>query len=142
MGGIGSGRKPKPAAIKLLEGNPGKRDIPDEIKPAGVAAMPERFNGNGEHAELCRHMWAQVVPELTRLGLATSLDQAALEQLCEWYATLRQAQLDLDYQLAGRAFDKWQGLASRFGFSPVDRAKLAGLGSKPQEISTTQRYLA
>lgn len=142
MGGKGSGRTPKPAALKILEGNAGKREIPQEVQPEGQAQMPSRWLRKGEHSEQAREHWNQMVPELIRLGLATSLDQPALEQMCEWYAVLRVAQQDLEYTLAGKAFDRWTSLAAKFGFSPSDRARLAGLGQKQQELSTTERYLA
>ncbi len=77
------GPAPKPTALKLLHGTPGQRKLPtDEPKPD--TAMPVRpvwLNGEAK-AE-----WDRVVPELHRLGLATSVDRAALIAYCDQWRT-------------------------------------------------------
>ena len=74
------GRKPKPRIVRLLEGNPGKRRLPPDIRPTGRAEMPAQLVGEAA-AE-----WARVVPGLAALGLATDLDRAALTAYCVSWA--------------------------------------------------------
>ena len=94
------GRKPKPSALRLFEGNPGKRSInKDEPAPdPGISAAPEHLS------EVAKTAWAAVSIKLDKIGVLTVVDDWALEQLCENYAEI----LDL------RATIKTEG---RFRFS-------------------------
>lgn len=75
------GRKPKPAAIKLLQGNPGKRPIVEqEITPGIGPFQPPPFI---ELSEGGLAMWNYLSPILARLNLYTVLDVAALARYCE-----------------------------------------------------------
>jgi len=74
------GRKPKPAELKRLQGNPGRRKLKSEPQPARVAPrcpdwMPER----------ARDEWNRIVPELERQNMLTIVDGAALEGHCMNY---------------------------------------------------------
>jgi P27 family predicted phage terminase small subunit len=82
------GRKPKPVALKVLEGNPGKRPLNhDEPKPTPIApACPDWL------APLARAEWDRVAPELERLGLLTAVDGAVLGAYCQAYARMVQAE--------------------------------------------------
>lgn len=74
------GPLPKPAALKLLEGNPGKRslnlaegvnprvEIPSAPKHLGIEARKE---------------WKRITPLLDELGLISGLDRAALALYCQ-----------------------------------------------------------
>jgi len=74
------GRKPKPRALRVLEGNPGKRSLPPDISPQGDAEMPPHLEGEAKKE------WERVIGELRRLGLATSLDRACLAAYCASWA--------------------------------------------------------
>lgn len=83
------GRKPKPPALKILEGNPGKR-------PINTAAPVPRKDLKAKapvwlESEAKRE-WRRVAPELERLGLLSHLDQQALAQYCQAYARWRAAE--------------------------------------------------
>lgn len=71
--------RPKPTAIKELEGNPGKRAINhDEPKvPKGVPEMPK---GMGTAAK--RH-WRIFVRELMTVGVLSIVDGIALAEACK-----------------------------------------------------------
>jgi P27 family predicted phage terminase small subunit len=88
------GRKPKPTALKLLEGNPGKRALnarEPKPTPAQTSALtPRRFLDRYGREE-----WRRVVPELDRLGLLTAVDLAAVEIYCDLYAQWRRARVTL-----------------------------------------------
>ncbi len=74
-----AGRPPKPTALKLVTGNPGKRAInrqepdPDYLDDlAAPAHLPE-------HA---KKFWNDLAPKLRKARLLTELDVSALEKLC------------------------------------------------------------
>lgn len=74
------GPLPKPAALKLLEGNPGKRalDLSQGINPQ--VAIPSAPRHLGKEA---RKEWARITPLLEELGLVSGLDRAALALYCQ-----------------------------------------------------------
>lgn len=85
------GTKPKPSALKKLEGNPGKRALPaHEPQPElGIPSCPAWLKGPG------RLEWKRITPELYRLGLLTRIDHAALEAYCLAYGQLVEAESEL-----------------------------------------------
>lgn len=78
-----TGRPRKPTALKVLEGNPGKRPLPqNEPKPAPVVNIPKPppwLNSDGKKA------WKRLAPELQRLGLLTVVDMEAFAAACQSY---------------------------------------------------------
>lgn len=129
------GRPPKPKVLKTLEGNRGKREIPDEVPADGCPAKP---------ADLCpvaSAHWDHVVEHVVGWGIAKAIDANALEQLCRywalWKALLPRAVADPADPEIKNALTKysteWQKLASKFGMSPVDRAKLAITEAKKKD---------
>ena len=85
------GRKPKPTNLRILQGNPGKRPLP-ENEPKPTLLAPERPSWLVGEA---RREWERVVPELEKLGLLTVVDGAALAAYCQAYATMVQAEKEL-----------------------------------------------
>lgn len=76
------GPAPKPTALKIAAGNPGKRPLntAEPVPPAGIAEPPDWL---GDEA---RKIWFQLVPRLVRSGLARSLDDVALARYCSTLA--------------------------------------------------------
>ena len=72
-----------PTHLKLLRGNPGKRPIKPEPKPAVPEKLPEPPAFLSEDAV---NEWWRVVPELHALGLLTVLDSSPLAAYCEAYS--------------------------------------------------------
>jgi len=67
------GPAPKPTALKLIAGNPGKRDLNlDEAVPAPMAShdAPPEVAADPRAASI----WARLVPDLAACGLARSVD--------------------------------------------------------------------
>jgi len=135
-----SGRKPKPTVLKLLEGNRGKRPIPqDEPKPAKPVRTPPCPRWISPYA---RKEWTRIAKELHRLGLLTNLDVAVLISYCTAYGRLREAENKLKDQnsvvetsngnlvqnpwigIANRAMDQIRRFASELGLSPSARVRL------------------
>jgi P27 family predicted phage terminase small subunit len=73
-----AGRKPKPTALRIAEGNPGKRPINDrEPTPeVGEPDCPEHLHGDA------REEWRRIVPLLLDLGLLSRVDRSALACYC------------------------------------------------------------
>ena len=82
------GRKPKPSALKALEGNPGKRPL------NGSEPQPER------RAPRCpvwveaeaKKEWRRMGRILEQLGLLTEMDMAAFAGYCQAYARWKEAE--------------------------------------------------
>ena len=82
------GRPPKPTRLKLLQGNPGKRQLPKaEPRPEAKAPRPPKWLKGAALSE-----WRRIVPELERLGLMTRIDRAALTGYCASWARFREAE--------------------------------------------------
>lgn len=75
------GRKNKPTHLKALEGNPGKRPLPEnEPKPKPIAPeCPAWLNREA------KKMWKELAPELDKLGLLTSIDGYTFAAACQSY---------------------------------------------------------
>jgi P27 family predicted phage terminase small subunit len=82
------GRKPKPAALKSLAGNPGKRALNQE-EPRAQIVRPRAPYGRLPKAG--QRLWRSLVPVLADLGVLTETDVPALEMLCLHYATAVEA---------------------------------------------------
>jgi len=76
-----AGRKPKPTALKILEGNPGRRPLnKNEPNPPQIASgCPEWLS------DKAKEEWARAAPILERLGLLTELDRVAFAGYCQNY---------------------------------------------------------
>ena len=129
--------QPKPIAIRELEGNPSRRQLPKVPQPSGKAEQPEWL---GEQA---KELWQRNAQELENLGLLTGLDGPAFAALCTWYSAFRHY-AELHEQALGPADAKvvfsrmrdssaelrrWSG---EFGLSPVARMKLAIKGHEDE----------
>ena len=106
----------KPTALKVLQGNPGKRKLQREpVLPAG-AEVPSWL---GKQA---RRYWDEMAPMLTKAGLLKATDADALGMWCSLKVILvrqaRQGNIDL------RLSSEWRQYGSRFGLTPADRAKV------------------
>ncbi len=81
------GPKPKPTAMKKMQGNPGHRPLGGgELKPKTVVKRP-RDLGKG----LARKFWDEHAGELERLQVLTGVDSAAFRLMAEHYAIAVQA---------------------------------------------------
>lgn len=79
-----SGRKPKPTALKVVGGNPGKRKLPtDEPKPPKLKANAKPPAGMTKEA---RKAWPRVIKILVNMKVFTMADTDAVRMYCENFA--------------------------------------------------------
>ena len=79
------GRKPKPTALKMFEGNRGRRKLPDR-EPTPTPTPPEMPAWLPAEA---KREWQRLVPELMRLAIITIVDRGALADYCVAWSDLR-----------------------------------------------------
>lgn len=81
------GRKPKPTAIKVAEGNPGKRRLNrGELLEVPIAPAPPSYL-----SAAARREWEKLIPVLLRRRTIAEEDQTMLASFCEAVATLNEA---------------------------------------------------
>jgi len=163
-----SGPAPKPTALKLIEGNPGRRQIePGEVRPPVVAPdCPEHLNPDAA-AE-----WQRIIPLLLKNYLITELDTAALALYCQSYGRWAEAERKIAEQrarggdgllikapsgypiqnpylaIANRAMEDCHKYLQQFGLSPSARTRvqaspqgdLFGYGNEDQKKHGVGRF--
>lgn len=82
------GRKPKPSALKELEGNPGKREInTNEPHPAKKAPPCPKWLEPDAKKE-----WRRLAKQMEQLGILTEVDMTAFAGYCQAYARWKEAE--------------------------------------------------
>lgn len=135
-----SGRPPKPTALKLIEGNRGKRATPrNEPDPAYLNDLTPPAHLPVDAAAV----WSEIAPALRRALLLTELDKLALEWLCVAAAQHRRAAAEATSDkmivrnaetgslspnpwliIQSMAFKRGNSLATAFGMTPAARARV------------------
>ena len=82
------GRKPKPTALKVLEGNPGHRPLnKKEPMPKGkLPRCPEWLEDDAKKE------WKRLGKVLAEMGMLTEIDRAAFAGYCQAYARWKGAE--------------------------------------------------
>lgn len=91
------GPLPKPAALRALEGNPGKRplNLADGVNPrVEIPSAPKHL---GTEA---RKEWKRITPLLEELGLISGLDRTALALYCQAVGRLAELETAFNGQVA------------------------------------------
>jgi len=147
------GRKPKSAALHIVEGTKTKsRDNSAEpTSPVMLLKCPPNIKGAG------RREWKRIAPILTDAGLLTEMDRAQLALYCDAWGRLVEAQRQLaefgvvlrspkgypiqnpHLAIANKASEQVQKSLVEFGMSPLSRARVKT--SKPPEESAFQKFL-
>ena len=132
------GRTPKPTAVKLLEGNRGKRPLPsgEPRPPTGAPTCPAHLNPTAK-AE-----WRRVVHSLRELSLITTFDRAALASYCQAYGHWVEAERNLRNSpmllrmpsgyiqqnpwltIANKQLELMHRYITEFGFTPAARTRI------------------
>jgi P27 family predicted phage terminase small subunit len=136
-----TGPAPKPTAVRELQGRAHKAKNRREPRPA----LPERppyaprwLCPEGQAA------WRRIAGALLDAGLYTTIDQTALELLCDAYGRWRQASRELGAngeglvsvgergsvvsaaeRVAERRFDQVRKMLAEFGMTPAERSRVS-----------------
>lgn len=150
------GRKPKPTAVKVLEGNPGKRELnTNEPKPkrTKLPKCPEWLETEAK-AE-----WKRLAKNLFELGLLTDLDVQVFASYCQAYARWREAEefLTQHGSIVKTKSGYWQQVpqvsiahqnqklmmqaASEFGLTPSARSRIIADNSVTKEADEMELLL-
>ena len=136
------GRKPKPTALKLLEGNPGKRPINEHepVPPKGTVKCPTWLEPEAKKE------WKRLAPSLEAMGVLTQADLTAFAGYCQAYASWKEAeefisqhgsifqtpsgyvQQVLQVSIAQQNLKIMQSFCSEFGLTPATRARIIANG--------------
>jgi P27 family predicted phage terminase small subunit len=147
----GGGRKPKPARLKLIDGNPGQRPIQTEPEPDRTIAdfdCPEHLVGEA------RAEWMRLYPDMAAKRVITRWDRAALSAYCTAWGLLVEAETKCNVDgvmlvaqrtkvmrvnpwvsIARHAKVELLRFAAELGLTPVARARLGTIEAKPESAS-------
>ena len=78
-------KRNKPTQLKIIEGNPGKRPLPDD-EPKPRPTMPECPDGLDDGA---KEVWSQYAPIIHRMGLLTEVDGESFGYVCQIMSRIR-----------------------------------------------------
>ena len=85
------GRIPKPTAVKILDGNPGKRRI-NGSEPKPPKSMPDCPDYLAPEA---KEEWERLAGTLNQIGLLTQVDRTLMAAYCQTYARWVEAERKL-----------------------------------------------
>ena len=123
-----AGRPPKPTALKILQGNPGRRPLnQQEPKPGIGAKMPAYL------LKLPRALanWREEAPMLEELGVLTRADGKAFGRLCILWAEYEDG-VEEGRPSDTRLLAEIRQLEGRFGMTPADRVRIKAEPQKPE----------
>ena len=132
------GRKPKPTAIKILEGNPGKRPLNtnEPVPPQGDISCPDWLEPEAQRE------WERLAPALEAMGVLTTADLMAFAGYCQAYARWREAEEFISkhgaifktpsgyvqqmpqVSIAQQNLRIMQSFCSEFGLTPATRSRI------------------
>ena len=143
------GRKTKPTALKVLEGNPGKRPLNDRepVPPKATLKCPAWFLPEAKKE------WKRLAPALEAMGVLTMADLTAFEGYCQAYARWKEAEAFItqhgsifqtpsgyvqqvpQVSIAQQNLKIMQSFCSEFGLTPATRARIIAGGSGTEDVS-------
>ena len=150
------GRKPKPTALKELEGNPGKRQLNmNEPKPLAKApACPKWLEPDAKKE------WKRLSKKMEQLGILTEVDMAAFAGYCQAYARWKAAEEFISkhgsivktpsgywqqvpqVSIAQQYLKDMQKLAEQFGLTPASRSRIIADTTKTEYIDDMDKLLS
>lgn len=123
------GRKPKPASVRKIEGNRGKRRIP--VTPEPRAASGPELEPPTWLDTPAKATWRELVPELQLNGVLAFVDRGALAVSCQAYSDIVDARRKLKKKFSWAQMQRWQhavktfkAFATEFGLTPSSRMRL------------------
>lgn len=122
-----AGRPPKPTALKLLTGNPGRRPLPkNEPKPpAGKAEPPDWLS------PMARKLWDKYAPRYEAMGTLTSADELAFANWMILQARIAILEREGE-SVSNETLAKCLAYATAFGGTGSGRARISIEPKKPE----------
>ena len=156
------GRKPKPTAVKIAEGNPGKRRI-NGREPKPPASLPASLPDCPSHlSDTAKLEWDRIAVSLNRVGLLTQVDRSTMAGYCQCYGRWVEAELRLAetpailrmpsgyiqqspwLTIANKQLELMARYMAELGLTPASRSRLAvqlQTGPKPWEYGGPNRII-
>jgi P27 family predicted phage terminase small subunit len=125
------GRTPTPTAIKILEGNPGKRPL-NEYEPKPEKKAPPCPKWLEKEA---RKEWKRLAPKLEMLGVLSELDMAAFAEYCQAYARWKEAEEYISSH--GSTFETANGCIMAAPQVNIAKSYLAAMESAAKQFGLT-----
>ena len=136
------GRKPKPTALKVLEGNPGKRPLNEHepVPPKAAIRCPAWLEPEAKKE------WKRLAPALEAMGILTTVDISAFAGYCQAYARWKEAEEFISkhgsifqtpsgyvqqvpqVSIAQQNLKIMQSFCSEFGLTPATRSRIIASG--------------
>ncbi len=133
-----TGRKPKPTALKRLEGNPSKRPLNalEPVPPTVALRCPKHLLPEAKKE------WRRLAPILMGMGLLTAADAVPFEGYCTAYARWLEAQEEITRHgsiykdnegrirpnpyiaIANQQMREIKSFAAEFGLTPSNRSAM------------------
>ncbi len=138
------GRKPKPTAIKLLEGNPGRHPLNEHepVPPKTMIKCPAWLEPEAKKE------WKRLAPALESMGILTSVDVSAFAGYCQAYARWKEAEEFISkhgsifqtpsgyvqqvpqVSIAQQNLKIMQSFCTEFGLTPATRSRIIANGGE------------
>jgi len=141
------GRKPKPTALKVLEGNPGKRKLNDRepVPPKSDIKCPTWLMPEAKKE------WKRLAPSLEAMGVLTMADLTAFSGYCQAFARWKEAEEFItqhgsifktpsgyvqqvpQVSIAQQNLKIMQSFCTEFGLTPATRTRIIAAGGGPED---------
>lgn len=121
---MGGNTRQRPAALKLIDGNPGKRPIPIEPEPGGDVRKPKGLRGRASA------IWDELAPILEDMGTLKSPDAHLFANWCR-LAAKSETRFS---QMSVAELTEMRRIGDSFGMSAPGRAKL-GTTEKKKDVN-------
>ena len=152
-----TGRKPKPTALKKLEGNPGKRPLNTmEPTPPNVSIHCPQYLLPDARKE-----WKRLAPILIQMGLLTAADVVPFAAYCTAFARWKEAEEEISRHgsiykdddgrirpnpfiaIANQQMREIKSFAADFGLTPSNRAAMIAnvMSAKKQKMDPMEAIL-
>ncbi|MCH7872906.1 MAG: phage terminase small subunit P27 family [Planctomycetes bacterium] len=147
------GRKPKPTALKLLQGTARKsRMNKREPKPTGPVTCPDWLS------VAAKAEWRRIAPVLVKAGIATAADRGVLALYCTWWARAAEAEREIAktaavvkspsgfpiqnpwLSIAAKASTLMLKFAAELGITPSSRTRVSAV-SQSEAASRLEKFI-
>ena len=129
------GQRPKPTALKLIAGNPGKRPV-NAQEPEFPQCATDAPEWMGDAA---RAHWERLAPMLSQSGVLKASDRDLLATYCETFAAYVDAVRDGGASMA--MVQQLRQLMGELGMTPSARARIT-VDKAPEAGDGKRRFFA